>query len=106
MAWDNYSNAPGKYSTKEGMREIIHRERLIELAFEGQRFWDLRQWKEAPAEYAKDVYGWDGDNYNNYDRYYTRTLYRRNNFSTKDYFWPFATSTLERNPNLVQNLGW
>ena len=33
-AWDDYSNAPGYYNTKVGMRDIIHRERLNELAFE------------------------------------------------------------------------
>lgn len=44
-SWSHYSTNPNKYKTKKGMREIIHRERLIELAFEGQRFWDLRRWK-------------------------------------------------------------
>ena len=52
-AWDEYSDTPGKYNTQNGMREIIHRERLIELAFEGQRFWDLRRWKKTPTEYKK-----------------------------------------------------
>jgi hypothetical protein len=52
-AWDDYSDTPGKYNTQAGMKEIIHRERLIELSFEGQRFWDLRRWKEVAAEYEK-----------------------------------------------------
>ncbi len=29
--------------SKEGLREIIHRERRIELAMEGARTWDLRR---------------------------------------------------------------
>lgn len=35
-SWTNFSNNPSKYTTKEGMREIIHRERSIEMAFEGK----------------------------------------------------------------------
>src|SRR3546814_3686907 len=46
-SWSTYSKSPGKYQTKDGLREILHRERNIEMAFEGHRFWDLRRWKEA-----------------------------------------------------------
>lgn len=31
--------------SKEQMRERIHRERRVELAFEEHRFWDVRRWK-------------------------------------------------------------
>lgn len=105
-AWDNYSDTPGKYSTKAGMRDIIRRERGIELAFEGERFWDIRRWKTAPAEYAKNVYGWDEMNSGVRSKYYTKTLIRETPFVLKDYFWPFSTTILENNPNLVQNVGW
>src|SRR5699024_11227814 len=30
-SWDNYSTNPNQYKSKEGLREIIHRERLNEL---------------------------------------------------------------------------
>src|SRR5690606_7608164 len=36
-SWENYSRNPGKYKIKEGLRDIIRRERAIELAFEGHR---------------------------------------------------------------------
>ncbi|MEH3113841.1 MAG: RagB/SusD family nutrient uptake outer membrane protein [Pedobacter terrae] len=58
-SWTAYSNNPRKYSTKEGLRAIIHRERAIEMMFEGQRFWDLRRWKEASEELQKDITGWN-----------------------------------------------
>lgn len=105
-AWDTYSNAPGKYQTQLGMRDIIHRERLIELAFEGQRFWDLRRWKEARNEYQKGVFRWNTDQPGSITKYYKKTSLAYQNFTLKDYFWPFATATLENNVNLVQNLGW
>lgn len=104
-AWDDYSNAPGYYSTKVGMRDIIHRERLNELAFESQRFWDLRRWKEAAAEYQKGIYGFDVISSAPED-YYTRKFLYEQKFGLKDYFWPIPTYYIEVNPNLVQNIGW
>ena len=104
-AWDDYSNSPGKYNTQVGMRQIIHRERLIELSFEGQRFWDLRRWKEAPAEYEKGIYGYKVTGSKPED-YYQRILLAEQKFALKDYFWPLQTGVIEQNPNLVQNIGW
>lgn len=37
----------GKHLTKEGLRDIIHKERSIELCFEGKRYFDVLRWKEA-----------------------------------------------------------
>ena len=106
-AWDNYSDSPGYYSTQYGMRQIIHRERLIELAFEGQRFWDLRRWKEAPAQWDENVCGWNVNKQSVKEQYYTsRELFKMPSFTIKDYFWPIANSDIEQNPNLVQNIGW
>ena len=105
-AWDTYSNAPGYYKTQIGMRDIIHRERLIELAFEGHRFWDLRRWKTAPAEYAKGIYGWAQKSGGLQNYYRMVEVYKQPTFTQKDYFWPIATSDIDQNMHLVQNLGW
>ena len=104
-SWDEYSNNPGYYKTQIGMRSIIHRERQNELAFESQRFWDLRRWKEAPSEYQKNIYGYHITSASAVD-YYTKTFIYEQNFGLKDYFWPIPTSYIETNPNLVQNIGW
>ena len=105
-SWDEFSDSPGKYRTQSGMREIIHRERANELAFEGERFWDIRRWKTAPSEYAKNAYGWDVANASQRAKYYKATLVYETRFILRDYFWPFSTAILENNPNLVQNTGW
>ena len=34
-------------TSQESLRNIIREERKIELAFEGQRYWDLRRWNMA-----------------------------------------------------------
>jgi hypothetical protein len=104
-AWDTYSNSPGYYKTKVGMRDIIHRERLNELAFESQRFWDIRRWKEAPSEYQKGIYGFTITAASAEDYYVKKFIYEQK-FGLKDYFWPIPTSYIEVNPNLVQNIGW
>ncbi len=104
-SWENFSRSPGKYTVKEGLREIIQRERSIELAFEGHRFWDLRRWKTAPEEVAKPITGWDVDQ-ETVEGYYRERFISRQEFSLRDYFWPLREQDLIVNKNLVQNPGW
>ena len=104
-SWDTYSNNPTKYRTVDGLREIIHRERLIELAFEGQRFWDLRRWKEAEKELNMPVKGWDLMQ-EDASAYYRPKVVFEMRFGVRDYFWPIKESTIDNNRNLVQNVGW
>src|SRR5690606_26359058 len=46
-SWQYAALNPDAPKNKTEMRKIIRKERLIELAFEGQRFWDVRRWKIA-----------------------------------------------------------
>ncbi len=103
-SWQAHSSNPGQPASKSGMREIIHRERMIELAFEGSRFWDLRRWKESEKYMNKPIQGWNISGRGN-DFYKIATLYIPT-FEFKDYFWPIKEDELLKNPNLVQNLGW
>jgi len=105
-AWTNYSTNPSKYTTKEGMRSIIQRERAIELCFEGQRYWDLLRWKIAPQELAGNVTGWDRTA-KTADLFYRElTFYSRKFVAPRDYLWPLQDNDLLNNPNLVQNPNW
>ena len=104
-AWQQFSIKPGKPDTKEGLREIIHRERSIELLFEGERYWDLRRWKEAPIVLNTPIVGWDVDQPLPETYYNPRVRYKQS-FSLKDYFWPIRETDLLVNKNLVQNPGW
>ncbi|THU40517.1 RagB/SusD family nutrient uptake outer membrane protein [Niastella caeni] len=105
-SWTNYSTNPGKYSTQAGLREIIHRERLIELAFEGQRLWDLRRWKKSFDELNKDITGWNilGKTADTY--YKERVIFSQRFLSPRDYFWPIGNYDIRRNPFLAENPGW
>ena len=103
-SWTNYSSNSDKYKTKAGMREIIHHERLIELAFEGQRFWDIRRWKTAHKYHSKPIQGWNIQGRDT-EFYNVKTIYFPS-FEFRDYLWPIKEEELIKNPNLVQNPGW
>jgi len=103
-SWDKYA-VQKKYSDQTGMREIIQRERTIELMFEGQRFWDVRRWKIAPAEYDKPVQTWNLMP-SDAELFYNKVTTYSQKFRSRDYFWPIKTSDVEQNPKIVQNIGW
>jgi starch-binding outer membrane protein, SusD/RagB family len=104
-SWQEFSSRPDKPLTKEGMREIIRQERMIELAFEGQRFWGLRRWKLASEYMSRPIQGWN-INADYPELYYDVTTIYVPRFGFKDYFWPVREEERIKNPNLVQNLGW
>jgi len=104
-SWEGFSNNPGKPGTKEGLRDIIRRERTIELMFEGQRFWDLRRWKTALEELNQPVTGWDITQQTSEAYYRERVLFLQT-FSIKEYLWPIREVEIFANSNTVQNPGW
>lgn len=104
-AWETYSTNPGKYRSKEGMREIIQQERLNEMAFEGQRFWDLRRWKRCMTELNQPVIGWDLSQPDALS-YYRKRINLNQTFAIRDYLWPINENELLANKNLEQNPGW
>ncbi len=104
-SWSAYSNAPGKPSTKDGLRSIIHRERRIELVFEGKAGWDLRRWKEYINEASKPVQGWNVQQ-SDLASYYTVQTYLLPLLNLKDYFFPLSGDELLKNDKLVQSPFW
>lgn len=104
-AWTQYSKDPTKYKTQQGLREIIHQERLNEMAFEGNRYWDLRRWKEAIKAFNAPIEGWDLDQSVAKAYYRPRVIFNQK-FGLKDYFWPIRDHDITVNRDLVQNPGW
>jgi hypothetical protein len=104
-SWRNFSNEPGKPLTKKGMREIIRRERKIELACEGHYFWDSHRWKTAITEQNRMVRGWTVTA-SSPNIYYTPSAVYVQKFIVRDYLAPIPESDLINNPNLIQNPGW
>lgn len=102
--WATYSSNPDKPKTKDGMRDIIQRERMIELAFEGQRFYDLRRWKLAMDYCNRPVRGWSVTESD--DSFYTPSYIDFPTFTPKNYFWPIKLDDLYRNNKLQQSYLW
>lgn len=103
--WAQFSKQADKPKSKEGMREIIQRERMIELAFEGHRYWDLRRWKLAGDYFNRPIRGWNIYAADTKGFYQVKNIYYRD-FLTKDYLWPISQNEMLRNPNLIQSMGW
>ncbi len=76
------------------------RERLVELAFENHRFWDVRRWKKG-AQYFKSIQVASISS----DKQLTRSTVNRQ-WDDKYYFYPIPQSERKKNPNLTQNPGW
>lgn len=93
-------NMPKFREDGEAWVERYERERLVEFAFEDQRFWDVRRWKKG-AQYFKNV--------NNAsisaDLILTREAQSRT-WDDKYYLFPIPQSEIQINPNLTQNPGW
>lgn len=105
-SWIAHSNKPNKPSTIDGLREIIHQERMIELAFEGSHIWDLRRWKTAETLQNMPIKAWDINGRTTADYYRVKTLHNMEFVSPRDYLWPIKEYNITVNPNLVQNPGW
>jgi hypothetical protein len=105
-SWANYSEKPEKPLSQSGMRDIIHQERMIELALEGTPYWDMLRWKEAGKWIpGSTVRGWNIEG-GNTDDYYQLRYYNAAVFRERDYLMPLKQSSLDVNRNLVQNPGW
>ncbi|GAB4026629.1 RagB/SusD family nutrient uptake outer membrane protein [Spirosoma koreense] len=106
------------FATTNGLsiRDEIRRERRVELAQEGFRYWDLIRWKTAEVELPKPVLG----NYFFKAEFGTVTSVRltSDNFilvqeasfrkfdPNRDYLWPLPINEIALNPTLKQNPNW
>jgi hypothetical protein len=99
QAWNKHLN-------QDGLREIIQRERLIELCFEGHRYFDILRWKQADRYFLSPVRGWNVTGVDPEQFYLLTTLQPRRWQTPRDYLMPIPISDLNKNPNLVQNPGW
>jgi hypothetical protein len=107
-AWSNttYAATPNKHTSQDGLREIIQQERMIELAFEGHRYYDIRRWKLAEKYFTTPIKGWSVDEDSEANYYQIMEVSQRSFNSPRDYLQPISFTELSRNPNLIQNPGW
>lgn len=90
--------------SKNAFWEAYKNERMVELAFEGHRFFDVRRWKEAPkyfTEIRKMQVTKNADGTFKYD-----VVSSSRKWDDKMYLFPIPQSENQKNPNLGQNPGW
>lgn len=105
--WNNGTivATPGKHTSKDGLRDIIHRERMIELSFEGHKYFDILRWKRADEFFTTPIMGWDINQTD--EKFYNLAPVQMREWQTpRNYLFPLPNDELNRNPNLVQNPGW
>lgn len=106
---------PGGDGTRTVL-EHIRKERQIELAFEGHRYFDVRRWMIAPDVYSGGFNGMRVEGFLDPngellvdDRYryeYNVIKVQDTAWDDKNYFLPIPRDELNRNPNLTQNPGY
>ena len=87
----------------------VQDERRAEFFFEGERFWDCRRWgidQEAFKEVGKYTYKTAGDPANYTVSVTSEDVTNWVGYDTKYRLFPYPTTELTANPNLVQNPGW
>ena len=85
-------------------RTLVKNERRIELCFSGERFHDLRRWKDiVNTQSIKGVK--ITKNTDNSFSYQSIDVERRN-YEAKNYYLPLPYAELLLNTNLQQNQGW
>lgn len=88
---------------KDKFRDIIWRERAVELAFENHRWYDLRRWYVAHELKYREKYVL---NFDKNMTYFTKALYVVKVFDMKHYWLPFDPAQATLYPEFNQNPGW
>ncbi|HEX5553987.1 MAG TPA: RagB/SusD family nutrient uptake outer membrane protein [Chitinophagaceae bacterium] len=101
----------GNYGLKENMsqtemRAAIHLERRIEMAFEEQRFWDVRRWKRADAVFNETLHGVKITQHATGEFSYQTVPVFKLTFAPKMYLYPIPFTEISANHAIVQNPGW
>ncbi len=93
-----------EFKGSDGFEERYMRERMVELAFEGQRFWDVRRWKKG-ADLFRNVsvatFRLDEDGHLMLNR-----AVKTRQWDEKYYLYPIPQAEIQKNSNLTQNPNW
>ena len=89
-------------NSQTAMRNFIHKERTIELAFEEHRWWDVRRWNVAGEALGRDIYGIDVAA----DGTITRKVAQQRKWQDKFYLYPIPEAEVWKIGQDFQNDGW
>ncbi|RVU02610.1 RagB/SusD family nutrient uptake outer membrane protein [Mucilaginibacter limnophilus] len=111
---ENTAGVAGTYGIRDNisqteMRDLIRNERRTELAFEEQRFFDIRRWKIAETVMNQPRQGLSIIKLGETSYEYNRVNVLQTKFEAaqnKMYFYPIPYVEVLKNPNMKQNPGW
>ena len=89
-------------NSQTAMRNFIHKERTIELAFEEHRWWDVRRWNVAGDALGRDIYGVNVAA----DGTITRKVAQQRKWQDKFYLYPIPEAEVWKIGQDFQNEGW
>jgi hypothetical protein len=92
--------------TDEALREIVRRERAVELAFEGLRLADIRRWRIAEKVFPGNIYGITYLDDNNTLQVVQVLSATRTFRPERDYLWPIPLKEIYLSPGMTQNSNW
>lgn len=99
---------PEVIGNQQLLRELIRKERMVELAFESHRYYDIRTWMIAEQEFNGPYYTRNLAAAT-YEESWARTdqvFPGRMVFQPKHYLFPIHQQQLSEMPNITQNYGW
>ncbi|MFY9145678.1 MAG: RagB/SusD family nutrient uptake outer membrane protein, partial [Bacteroidales bacterium] len=102
----NLENCPDFSDNETYVRNKIRNERAIELAYENQRYFDLKRWKMGPSHIGgpvtKMVITGTSDN-----PIFSKQIYEERVFTDKWYLYPLKEADVLKSFGiLLQNPGW
>jgi len=93
------------FNTKAKVRELIQRERAIELGFEDSRFFDLKRWKLGD-KFKGPIYDIKIKKLTNNRYTFKKYIYEVRPWFENYYLHPFPPSEVNKQYGLIQNPGW
>jgi hypothetical protein len=93
-------------TSQQEMRALVRRERQVELAFEGLRYFDVRRWRTAEQVIPGILYGMTYADADGSLKTITLPSFVKVFNKNRDYLWPIPQREKELNPNLTQNPNW
>lgn len=93
------------FEGNDGFLDRYMRERQVELAFEGHRYWDVRRWMKGP-DFFSEITLMKFTRDANTGGVSGERIVKKRLWEDRMYFSPIPDAEIRKNPNLKQNPGW
>lgn len=101
------TSSDSRYNTQDKLRQAIHRERAVELAFEAHRIFDVRRWRIAGNEGVMkgQMWGLPLHQLDDGSLMYDKKVFESRAWEDKMYLYPIPQGEIDKG-YITQNPGW